>query len=76
MNTAGSRAVGLTLPGLDPEDTQRTTRTLDDQADAISAILDEMGGDAEWVRYLQRPEVLPTWHLAPAEQAVGLMAVA
>jgi len=38
--------VGLTLPGLDPEDTQRTTRTLDDQADAISAILDEMGGDA------------------------------
>lgn len=46
LNTAGSRAVGLTLPGLDPEDTQRTTRTLDDQADAISAILDEMGGDA------------------------------
>ncbi|MCP9323412.1 alpha/beta fold hydrolase [Cutibacterium acnes] len=46
LNAVKVLATALTLPGLDPEDTQRTTRTLDDQADAISAILDEMGGDA------------------------------
>ncbi|GAE70634.1 possible esterase [Cutibacterium acnes JCM 18909] len=45
LNAVKVLATALTLPGLDPEDTQRTTRTLDDQADAISAILDEMGGD-------------------------------
>lgn len=37
LEAAGRRAVALTLPGLDPEDAERATRTLDDQVDAILA---------------------------------------
>lgn len=32
---AGRRAIALTLPGLDADDAERTSRTLDDQAEAI-----------------------------------------
>ena len=35
-----------------------------------------MGGDTEWIKYLQRPEVWSMCHLAPADEAVGLLAVA
>ncbi|MDR6868996.1 pimeloyl-ACP methyl ester carboxylesterase [Microbacterium resistens] len=40
LQDAGHRAVPLTLPGLDPHDPQRATRTLDDQADAIDRALE------------------------------------
>ncbi|GAA1781096.1 alpha/beta fold hydrolase [Agromyces lapidis] len=39
LRAAGHRATGLTLPGLDPEDAQRSSRTLDEQADAIEQAL-------------------------------------
>lgn len=35
LHEAGHRAIPLTLPGLDPDDPQRSSRTLDEQADAI-----------------------------------------
>ena len=35
-----------------------------------------MGGDGEWIRHLRCPEVSPMWHLVPADEAVGLLAVA
>jgi pimeloyl-ACP methyl ester carboxylesterase len=41
---AGYRAIPLTLPGLDPQDTQRSTRTLDDQAAAIEEALRQAAG--------------------------------
>ncbi|MFF2272183.1 alpha/beta fold hydrolase [Agromyces sp. NPDC058136] len=41
LRAAGHRAIALTLPGLDPEDAQRSSRTLDDQADAIERALAE-----------------------------------
>lgn len=45
LNSTGARTTALTLPGLDPQDDQRTTRSLEEQADAISDILHELGGD-------------------------------
>jgi len=39
LGTDHSRAIALTLPGLDPDDPQRSTRTLDDQAEAIEDVL-------------------------------------
>lgn len=44
-------ATALTLPGLDPKDPQRTARSLDDQADAITDVLNELGGDAVLVAH-------------------------
>ncbi|MDO4718728.1 MAG: alpha/beta fold hydrolase [Propionibacteriaceae bacterium] len=44
--SAGVMATALTLPGLDPRDPQRAARTLDDQAEAIADVLDQLGGDA------------------------------
>ncbi|MFF2274514.1 alpha/beta fold hydrolase [Agromyces sp. NPDC058126] len=39
LRGAGHRATALTLPGLDSDDAQRTSRTLDDQVDAIERAL-------------------------------------
>lgn len=39
LQKAGHRAIPLTLPGLDPQDPQRASRTLDDQAAAIEETL-------------------------------------
>ena len=41
------RAEALTLPGLDPDDPERATRTLDDQATAILAALSRLGVSEE-----------------------------
>lgn len=45
LKSAGAHVTALTLPGLDPQDPQRTTRTLDDQAEAVSAAVEELGAD-------------------------------
>lgn len=45
LTSAGALATALTLPGLDPRDPQRAARTLDDQAEAIAGVLDQLGGD-------------------------------
>lgn len=42
----GLDPVPVTLPGLDPHDPDRATRTLDDQADALLATLRDAGVDA------------------------------
>jgi pimeloyl-ACP methyl ester carboxylesterase len=42
-----SRAIAITLPGLDPDDPARTTRTLDDQAAAIYDVLDHINASAD-----------------------------
>lgn len=47
LTAAGRRAVPLTLPGLDPADPRRTTRTLDDQVAAIRQAADQAGASAE-----------------------------
>lgn len=47
LTAAGRRAVPLTLPGLDPTDPRRTTRTLDDQVAAILHAADRAGASAE-----------------------------
>lgn len=39
LREAGHHAITMTLPGLDPEDPQRSSRTLDDQAAAIERVL-------------------------------------
>lgn len=39
LTAAGHRPLALTLPGLDPEDSHRAARTLDDQAQAIEDVL-------------------------------------
>lgn len=43
LETDGTRAVAMTLPGLDPEDPNRTTKTLDDQAAAIRDLIAQHG---------------------------------
>ncbi len=48
LSAAGRPALALTLPGLDPDDPDRRSRTLDDQADAIVAALRRAGARAEW----------------------------
>ncbi|MDR0488951.1 MAG: alpha/beta fold hydrolase [Propionibacteriaceae bacterium] len=39
LHNAGCQAIPLTLPGLDPQDPERSSRTLDDQATAIEDAL-------------------------------------
>lgn len=39
LRAAGHRTAALTLPGLDPQDPQRTARTLDDQVTAVEEAL-------------------------------------
>ena len=46
LETGRSRAVAITLPGLDKDDPARATRTLDDQADAIRDVLARPDGCA------------------------------
>lgn len=43
LAAAGRTAVPMTLPGLDPDDPDHATRTLDDQVAAIEQALDEAG---------------------------------
>lgn len=45
LSNAGLHAVAMTLPGLDPQDPHRASRTLEDQAAAIQAVIDAEGGD-------------------------------
>ncbi|WP_337000961.1 MULTISPECIES: alpha/beta fold hydrolase [unclassified Microbacterium] len=47
LRSTDVRAVAITLPGLDPADPARATRTLDDQATAISDALSELGVSAD-----------------------------
>lgn len=47
LTDAGRHAVPLTLPGLDPADHERASRTLDDQAAAIETTMDRAGASAE-----------------------------
>jgi hypothetical protein len=48
LSSAGRQVAALTLPGLDPDDSDRRSRTLDDQAEAIVAALLQAGARAEW----------------------------
>lgn len=43
LTVGGSAATALTLPGLDPEDSARTARTLDEQAAAITDVVTRLG---------------------------------
>ncbi len=45
LRTDGARAVAMTLPGLDADDADRTTRTLDDQARAIRDVIASHGDE-------------------------------
>ncbi|MBS1905015.1 MAG: alpha/beta hydrolase [Actinobacteria bacterium] len=46
LSGAGAISVALTLPGLEPGDASRSSRTLDDQAAAIEETIDRAEGDA------------------------------
>ncbi|TKR27346.1 alpha/beta hydrolase [Cellulomonas hominis] len=46
LTGAGHRAVPMTLPGLDPADPERASRTLDDQAAAIEQAMHRAGASA------------------------------
>lgn len=52
LTANGQDAIALTLPGLDPHDPERSSRTLDDQAAAIEEAMARAGASAE------RPVVL------------------
>ncbi|NJI61544.1 alpha/beta hydrolase [Microbacterium oxydans] len=52
LKTHGHNAIAMTLPGLDPHDPERSSRTLDDQAAAIEEAMARAGASAE------RPVVL------------------
>ena len=43
LNTDHARAIAMTLPGLDGDDSERAARTLDDQADAILGVISQHG---------------------------------
>ncbi|MCC9192127.1 alpha/beta hydrolase [Arthrobacter sp. zg-Y916] len=43
LAAGNARATALTLPGLDPEDSARTARTLDEQAAAITDVVTRLG---------------------------------
>ncbi len=43
LKTDQPRAIAMTLPGLDPQDPERATKTLDAQADAILGVIAEHG---------------------------------
>lgn len=51
LTSAGVLATALTLPGLDPNDPERTARTLDDQAEAVINVLNELSGNAVLVAH-------------------------
>lgn len=66
LHEVGHRAIPLTLPGLDPQDAQRSSRTLDDQAAAIEEALRQAAGIAH------RPPVLVAHSGANAPASVVL----
>lgn len=43
LKTDHSRAIAMTLPGLDADDPERATKTLDDQAEAILGVISQQG---------------------------------
>lgn len=43
LSTDHSRAIAMTLPGLDGDDSERAAKTLDDQADAILGVISQHG---------------------------------
>lgn len=43
LKTDHSRAIAMTLPGLDGDDSERAAKTLDDQADAILGVISQHG---------------------------------
>lgn len=45
LTEAGFRTIAMTLPGLDANDPNRATRTLDDQVAAIESVIDAEGGN-------------------------------
>ncbi|MEV7972937.1 alpha/beta hydrolase [Cellulomonas sp. NPDC089187] len=47
LTALGHRAIPLTLPGLDPDDPQRASHTLDDQAAAIEHAMDAAGASGQ-----------------------------
>ena len=47
LDADGAHAVAMTLPGLDPDDPERATRTLDDQAAAVRDVLTRHGVSAD-----------------------------
>ncbi|WP_309103336.1 alpha/beta hydrolase [Microbacterium sp.] len=47
LNADNTRATAITLPGLDSDDPARSTRTLDDQVDAVSDVLARLDASAE-----------------------------
>lgn len=51
LAAAGAESIALTLPGLDPADPDRSTRTLDDQAAAIQAAVTSASGDVVLVAH-------------------------
>jgi pimeloyl-ACP methyl ester carboxylesterase len=52
LTAGGQNAIAMTLPGLDPDDPERSSRTLDDQAATIEEAMARAGASAE------RPVVL------------------
>lgn len=51
LASEGMRAIPITLPGLDDQDPQRATRTLDEQIAAIQSVVDAQGGDVVLVAH-------------------------
>jgi pimeloyl-ACP methyl ester carboxylesterase len=51
LRAAGHRAVPVTLPGLDPDDPQRATATVADQADHLRAVVAEQPGPVALVAH-------------------------
>ncbi|MGK4065915.1 alpha/beta hydrolase [Rothia sp. HC945] len=51
LSSDGMRAIPITLPGLDDQDPQRATRTLDEQVAAIQSVVDAQGGDVVLVAH-------------------------
>ena len=51
LAAGNAAATALTLPGLDPEDPARTTRTLEEQAAAITDVVTRLGGPVTLVAH-------------------------
>ena len=51
LTAANAAATALTLPGLDPEDPSRTSRTLEEQAAAITDVVTRLGGPVTLVAH-------------------------
>lgn len=51
LSSEGMQAIPITLPGLDDQDPQRATRTLDEQVVAIQSVVDAQGSDVVLVAH-------------------------